>query len=90
MPFFAPLALSVPGITGPGEHRLAFSRDASLLVAESPEVDYDNPTMLILVDVGFPGRSMYVQGKLQTRLFGVGLPPLGFFASANLLDDERG
>jgi hypothetical protein len=55
------------------------------------EIDDQNSAVMVLVNaVGLVGRSMCVHGKLQTRLLGVGLFPLGFFASANLLDDERG
>jgi hypothetical protein len=45
---------------------------------------------ILVCPLGLTGRSMHVHGKFQTRLLGVRLSPLGFFASANLLDDERG
>jgi len=52
---------------------------------------YDhNATMLILISVGLSGRFVDVERQLDARLLGVRLPPLGFLASANLLDDERG
>jgi hypothetical protein len=46
--------------------------------------------MIFVCPFGLTGRSMCVHGKFQARLLRVGLSPLGFFASANLLDDERG
>ena len=49
------------------------------------------PTVPILVGrLGFVGRFGKVDRQLDARLLGVRLPPLGFLASANLLDDERG
>ena len=56
----------------------------------SSQVDDDDPALRILVRVRFHGRSVDVQRKLEARLLCVRFSPLGFFASANLLDDERG
>lgn len=54
------------------------------------EVDDQDPALRILVRVRLRSRSVDVQRQLETRLLRVRLSPLGFFASANLLDDERG
>jgi hypothetical protein len=45
---------------------------------------------ILIGTVGLTGRFIDVHRQLDTRLQCVRLPPLCFFAPANLLDDERG
>jgi len=56
------------------------------------EVDDHDTAMLVFIStIGLRGRTVYIHGYFQPRLLGVRvLSPLGLFASANLLDDERG
>jgi hypothetical protein len=60
------------------------------LGARQLEIYDHDATMLIFVSFGLLGRFVDVERQLDARLLGVRLPPLGFLASANLLDDERG
>jgi hypothetical protein len=54
------------------------------------QIDDQDPALGIFVRVRLDGRSVHVQRELEARLLRVRFSPLGFFASANLLDDERG
>jgi hypothetical protein len=57
---------------------------------EALEIYDHDATVLIFLSLGLFGRFIDVERQLDARLLGVRLPPLGFLASANLLDDERG
>jgi hypothetical protein len=65
------------------------------MISSSPrrrrsEIYDHDASMLIFFSLGLFGRLIDVERQLDSRLLGVRLPPLGFLASANLLDDERG
>jgi hypothetical protein len=65
--------------------------DAQAVTSGASEIDDEDPALRIFVrGIRLYGRSVNVQRELQARLLRVRLAPLGFFASANLLDDERG
>jgi len=61
------------------------------LTAERLEIyDHDPAVPIFIGTVGLTGRFIDVHRQLDTRLHCFRLPPLCFFAPANLLDDERG